>query len=67
MANAFEASVAALAEAGEPLSAILREFAEAFDSLDRETGQMIREIADIHSESEYTGRISETDEEGEDE
>lgn len=53
MANVFETGIDSLLSAGEPLSAIIREFAEAIDSQDREAGQLIREIAEVYAEGEY--------------
>lgn len=52
MANVFEAGIEALLSAGEPLSAIIREFAEAIDSQDREACQLIREITEVYAEGQ---------------
>jgi hypothetical protein len=63
MANAFESAINALVEAGEPLSAVLREFGEALGSHDLEARQMIYEIADVYSELEpQLGSFSDGDE-----
>lgn len=61
MANPFEAAVDSLIESGENLSSILREFADAVKPQDRETAQLICEIADVVAESEYNGTFDDDD------
>lgn len=69
MANVFETGIETLLSAGEPMSAVLREFAEAVSGHKghRETGNLISEIADVLSEGEYSrGEMDDEEEEEED-
>lgn len=61
MANPFESAVTSLLEAGEPLSAVVREFGSAIGGYDPEIRGMIWDIADVMAEGEPVRRYSDED------
>jgi hypothetical protein len=69
MSNVFEAGIQSLLDAGEPMSSVLREFANAVQGHKGhyETGTLIDEIADVLQESEPPRRYGSDEESDEDE